>query len=143
MIIANDFKTVIQLAHPNAIFPPEKREEVISWLSPSATASTAGEGDGVGVEADGWEGMFLLQDLSISRPSYRLTWGVEVPGDPEHTVYVWLDALTSYLTAAGYPWTAGSESRKAGKDAVVGGSTGLWLADLQIIGKDILRYVLG
>jgi methionyl-tRNA synthetase len=72
-----------------------------------------------------------LEDLSISRPRSRLEWGVRVPGDGEHTIYVWIDALTVYLTGAGYPW-AGSEGDKMGG----------WPVDLQIIGKDILRYAL-
>ena len=49
----------------------------------------------------------LLPDLSISRPRARLTWGVPVPGDEEQTVYVWLDALSAYLTGVGYPWGGG------------------------------------
>ncbi|CCG82481.1 Probable methionyl-tRNA synthetase, mitochondrial [Taphrina deformans PYCC 5710] len=64
-----------------------------------------------------------LQDLSVSRPSSRLTWGVRVPNDNSQTIYVWLDALINYLTAAGYPNT-----------------TDLWPADVQVIGKDILRF---
>ncbi|KAI5205121.1 hypothetical protein E4T39_03228 [Aureobasidium subglaciale] len=69
-----------------------------------------------------------LEDLSISRPSSRLTWGIRVPTDSEQTIYVWLDALINYATAAGYPWAPGSEH------------TGGWPADVQIIGKDILRF---
>lgn len=69
-----------------------------------------------------------LEDLSISRPSSRLTWGIRVPTDPTQTIYVWLDALINYATAAGYPWAPGSEH------------TGGWPADVQIIGKDILRF---
>src|SRR5277367_2327261 len=45
-----------------------------------------------------------LEDLSISRPRSRLSWGIEVPGDPEKTIYVWFDALVNYLTVTGYPW---------------------------------------
>lgn len=44
-----------------------------------------------------------IPDVSISRPSSRVHWGVGVPGDPHQTVYVWLDALVNYLTCAGYP----------------------------------------
>lgn len=68
-----------------------------------------------------------LQDLSISRPVERLTWGVRVPGDDSQTIYVWLDALINYLTKAGYPFTPGKESELG------------WPADLQIVGKDIVR----
>lgn len=70
-----------------------------------------------------------LPDLSVSRPSSRLTWGVPVPNDPSQTIYVWLDALTSYLTGIGYPWTDEASMVDSG-----------WPVDLQIIGKDILRY---
>lgn len=69
-----------------------------------------------------------LEDLSISRPYKRLTWGIRVPTDPEQTIYVWLDALLNYVTKAGYPWTPGAEQ--------VGG----WPADVQVIGKDIMRF---
>jgi methionyl-tRNA synthetase len=70
-----------------------------------------------------------LEDLSISRPRERLSWGVQVPGDPEQTVYVWFDALLVYLSGVGFPWPGGS------KDVP-------WPANLQIIGKDILRLVI-
>ena len=68
-----------------------------------------------------------LQDLSVSRPSSRLTWGIPVPDDPSQTIYVWLDALLNYATAAGYPWSP--------EKAMQGG----WPADVHIIGKDIVR----
>lgn len=70
-----------------------------------------------------------LQDLSISRPVERLTWGIPVPGDDSQTIYVWLDALVNYLTKAGYPFPPGQESTSA------------WPADLHIVGKDIVRSV--
>ena len=44
-----------------------------------------------------------LEDISISRPRSRLSWGIEVPGDEEQTIYVWFDALVNYLTVTGYP----------------------------------------
>lgn len=69
-----------------------------------------------------------LDDLSVSRPVGRLSWGVRVPDDPTQTIYVWLDALVNYLTKAGYPW--------APDQAFNGG----WPADCHVIGKDILRY---
>lgn len=68
-----------------------------------------------------------LEDLSVSRPSSRLTWGIRVPTDESQTIYVWLDALVNYITKAGYPWTPGQESK------------GGWPADCQVIGKDIVR----
>ncbi|KAK6529701.1 methionyl-tRNA synthetase [Arthrobotrys megalospora] len=67
-----------------------------------------------------------LEDLSISRPKERLQWGIPVPGDPSQTIYVWLDALVNYLTFTGYPWTPGTPT--------------VWPANLQIIGKDIIRF---
>ena len=67
-----------------------------------------------------------LQDLSISRTTFN--WGVPVPGDPEHVMYVWVDALTNYITAVGYPDTDSEQFRK------------FWPCDLHVIGKDIVRF---
>jgi methionyl-tRNA synthetase len=89
-------------ANPDFIAPTSRRNEVISFVK-------AG-----------------LSDLSISRTSF--TWGVPVPDDPAHIMYVWLDALTNYITAVGYPDT-GSDEYKA-----------FWPADLHMVGKDILRF---
>ncbi|KAE8147685.1 tRNA synthetases class I (M)-domain-containing protein [Aspergillus avenaceus] len=69
-----------------------------------------------------------LQDLSISRPAERLSWGIPVPGDETQTIYVWLDALVNYLTKAGYPFPPGQE-----------GNLG-WPADVHVVGKDIVRF---
>ncbi|MBT5047606.1 MAG: methionine--tRNA ligase, partial [Rhodospirillaceae bacterium] len=66
-----------------------------------------------------------LRDLSISRTTFD--WGVPVPGDPDHIMYVWLDALTNYITAAGFP-----DERAENWD--------YWPADLHVIGKDIVRF---
>lgn len=66
-----------------------------------------------------------LRDLSISRTTFD--WGVPVPGDPDHIMYVWLDALTNYITAAGFP----DESAE---------KWDYWPADLHVIGKDIVRF---
>lgn len=68
-----------------------------------------------------------FKDLSISRPSHRLQWGIPVPNDPSQTIYVWVDALINYLTAAGYPFTPGAKSRG-------------WPPNVQVIGKDIIRF---
>ncbi len=68
-----------------------------------------------------------LEDVSISRPKAKLSWGVEVPGDPEHVMYVWFDALTNYLTGSGFLQDTPTFER-------------LWPADVQIVGKDILRF---
>ncbi|KAJ3536187.1 hypothetical protein NMY22_g6146 [Coprinellus aureogranulatus] len=80
----------------------------------------------------------LLADISISRPRTRLSWGIPVPTDPEHTVYVWFDALLIYLSGVGYPW--GSPSSSSSSSAAVEEKESGWPADLQIIGKDILRF---
>ncbi|KAI9834825.1 MAG: hypothetical protein M1819_002733 [Sarea resinae] len=69
-----------------------------------------------------------LEDLSVSRPVDRLTWGIRVPDDDTQTIYVWLDALINYITKSGYPWTPGQEQ------------AGGWPADCQVIGKDIVRF---
>ncbi|MDN5819631.1 MAG: methionine--tRNA ligase [bacterium] len=70
-----------------------------------------------------------LQDVSISRPKKNLSWGVPVPGDPEQVMYVWIDALANYLTVIGYP------DREEWKE--------YWPADVQVLGKDILRFHAG
>ena len=75
-----------------------------------------------------------LEDLSISRPQSRLSWGVQVPTDPDQTVYVWFDALLSYLSGLQYPWNT---TIKPDLPATCG-----WPVDLQVIGKDILRCVV-
>jgi methionyl-tRNA synthetase len=66
-----------------------------------------------------------LRDLSISRTTFD--WGVPVPGDPDHIMYVWLDALTNYITAAGFPDETDEKWHH-------------WPADLHVIGKDIVRF---
>lgn len=87
-------------ANPDFIAPATRRNEVIAFVK-------AG-----------------LQDLSISRTSFR--WGVPVPGDDAHVMYVWLDALTNYITALGWP-----EDGEAWR---------FWPADVHFVGKDILRF---
>ncbi|CAH0393139.1 unnamed protein product [Bemisia tabaci] len=62
-------------------------------------------------------------DLSVSRPSSRVHWGIQVPGHPEQTIYVWLDALVNYLTVAGYPKNLSK-----------------WPPDVHVLGKDILKF---
>jgi methionyl-tRNA synthetase len=66
-----------------------------------------------------------LKDLSISRTTFD--WGVKVPDDPEHVMYVWVDALTNYITGVGFPDSADPRWR-------------YWPADVHIIGKDIIRF---
>lgn len=70
-----------------------------------------------------------LQDVSISRPRKNLSWGVTVPGDDSQVMYVWVDALSNYLTVLGYPNQPGWDE--------------FWPADLQVVGKDILRFHAG
>ena len=89
-------------ANPDFIQPPSRRNEVVSFVKTG------------------------LRDLSVSRR--RLKWGIPVPGDEEHVMYVWLDALTNYLTGVGYPDTE-SETFKR-----------YWPADFHVIGKDIVRF---
>lgn len=67
-----------------------------------------------------------LEDVSVSRPKKHLSWGVPVPGDSSQVIYVWIDALPNYLTVLGYP------SDEKWKE--------YWPADIQVIGKDILRF---
>ncbi|TXT09028.1 hypothetical protein VHUM_02502 [Vanrija humicola] len=64
-----------------------------------------------------------LNDLSVSRPSSRVSWGVPVPGDPTQTIYVWVDALINYLTNTGYP-----------------GPTVGWPPNMHVVGKDIIKF---
>ena len=67
-----------------------------------------------------------LQDLSLSRSTFD--WGIKVPGSPKHIMYVWVDALTNYITAVGFPDTESAKFKR------------YWPADLHVIGKDIVRF---
>lgn len=69
-------------------------------------------------------------DVSFSRKKDKLPWGIPVPGDPEHVIYVWSDALVNYLTGVGY----GRDEAEFAK---------WWPADIHVIGKDILRFHAG
>ena len=88
-------------SQPDFIGPDARRNEVISFVKRG------------------------LKDLSISRTTFD--WGVKVPNDPEHVMYVWVDALTNYITGVGFP----DETDKNWR---------FWPADLHIIGKDIIRF---
>lgn len=70
-----------------------------------------------------------LEDVSISRPRKNLTWGIPVPDDADQVMYVWIDALANYLTIIGYPDRAEWQE--------------FWPANVQVIGKDILRFHAG
>jgi methionyl-tRNA synthetase len=89
-------------AHPEFIGPDVRRNEIVSFVSGG------------------------LRDLSISRTTFD--WGVQVPDHPDHVMYVWVDALTNYLTGAGYPDTESDAFRR------------YWPANLHMIGKDIIRF---
>lgn len=69
-----------------------------------------------------------LEDISISREKTQLDWGIEVPDDKDHVMYVWYDALTNYVSALGYP------------DVKARQFTTFWPADAHVIGKDITRF---
>ncbi|HEX8457183.1 MAG TPA: methionine--tRNA ligase [Pyrinomonadaceae bacterium] len=70
-----------------------------------------------------------LQDLSVSRLKTSVSWAIPVPGDPEHTIYIWLDALSNYITALGWPREAGESDK---------GFERFW-PGTHLVGKDILR----
>jgi methionyl-tRNA synthetase len=88
--------------NPDFILPINRRNEVVSFVKGG------------------------LRDLSVSRTTF--SWGIPVPEDDKHIMYVWLDALTNYITAAGYPDAASQKYKK------------FWPADLHMVGKDILRF---
>ncbi len=72
-----------------------------------------------------------LEDISFSRPREDLSWGVPVPNDPKHTMYVWCDALSNYISAIGYSSNQKTETLKFKR---------WWPVDVHVIGKDILRF---
>lgn len=90
--------------HPDFLVPESRKNEIINnFIKPG------------------------LQDLCVSRSTF--TWGVQVPFDPKHVIYVWIDALINYITFLGYDVDGSSEEFKK-----------FWPADLQLIGKDIFRF---
>lgn len=88
--------------HPDFIYPLQRKNEVISFIKQG------------------------LKDLSISRATF--SWGIPVPSDPKHVVYVWLDALTNYLTVNGYPEKEDQNSDK------------YWNNVVHFVGKEIVRF---
>ena len=88
--------------NPDFISPKSRRNEVISFVKSG------------------------LKDLSISRKAF--SWGIKVPNNPEHVIYVWLDALTNYISALNYPNTDDDLFKN------------FWPASVHLIGKDILRF---
>ncbi|KAJ3310179.1 Methionine--tRNA ligase, mitochondrial, partial [Gonapodya sp. JEL0774] len=97
--------------------------DLLSWLSSNPTAIVPAHRHREVVRMLQQE---RIGDLSVSRLKSRLQWGVRVPDDPEHTVYVWLDALANYLTVTGYP---AEDSRNS-----------FWPADIHVVGKDIVKF---
>ncbi len=91
--------------HPEFIRPEARRNEVISFVRGG------------------------LKDLSISRTSFD--WGIPVPGDEKHVIYVWMDALANYITALGYGSELPEDKERFAR---------FWPADLQLVGKEIIRF---
>jgi methionyl-tRNA synthetase len=89
-------------ANPDFILPPERRNEIVSFVKGG------------------------LKDLSVSRTT--LDWGVPVPDAPKHIIYVWVDALTNYITGVGFPDEDSAQFKR------------YWPADIHVIGKDITRF---
>jgi methionyl-tRNA synthetase len=88
--------------HPDFIQPPTRRNEVVAFVESG------------------------LKDLSISRTAIK--WGIPFPGDPEHVVYVWMDALTNYISALGFGSADDTLFQR------------FWPADIHLLGKDIIRF---
>jgi methionyl-tRNA synthetase len=95
-------KLLALYARPNYVLPKERLNEVASFVRGG------------------------LQDLSISRTTFD--WGIRVPGNPKHIMYVWVDALTNYITGVGFPDTESDKFKR------------YWPAALHVIGKDIVRF---
>ncbi len=91
--------------HPELIRPETRRNEVIAFVRSG------------------------LRDLSVSRTSFK--WGIPVPNDPKHVIYVWLDALANYLTAIGFGSDNPADKQKLER---------YWPADVHMIGKEIVRF---
>lgn len=101
--LSNYKDKLIKWIHENdPIYPPQRKNEVLSSLEHG------------------------LRDLSVSRLKEKIQWGIQTPNDENHLIYVWLDALTNYLTVCGYP---DEEKMKE-----------LWPANYHIVGKDIIKF---
>ncbi len=108
-------------SHPEFIYPEYRKNEVLGFLKNEK-----------------------LEDLCISRPKARLSWGIPLPFDPEYVTYVWFDALVNYFTiAAAYGDTQALKSISLTKDdfpETAQQERQLWPADLHVIGKDIVKF---
>jgi methionyl-tRNA synthetase len=112
-----------------AIQPEVRKNEVLSFLRGNVSEATE-KGEVVAIAASGTPYVpGALKDLSISRSSFK--WGIPVPGDEKHVIYVWLDALANYMTAVGYGSDDPVEQEKFKK---------YWPADLHLVGKEIIRF---
>ncbi len=92
----------LYIRHPDFITPNSRKNEVVNFIKSG------------------------LKDLSISRTTFK--WGIPIPGDDQHIMYVWLDALTNYLSAVGYLDTNSDDFKE------------FWPADIHMVGKDITRF---
>ena len=111
------------------IQPEVRRNEVLSFLRGNVNEATE-KGEVVAIAASGSAYVpGALKDLSISRTSFK--WGIPVPGNEKHVIYVWLDALANYMTAIGYGSDDPVEQEKFKK---------YWPADLHLVGKEIIRF---
>ncbi|WP_353063458.1 methionine--tRNA ligase subunit beta [Tunturibacter psychrotolerans] len=111
------------------IQPESSRNEVLSFLRGNV-AEASERGDVLELSALGKPYLpGALKDLSISRTSFK--WGITVPGNEKHVIYVWLDALANYMTAIGYGSDDPAEQEKFKR---------YWPADLHLVGKEITRF---
>lgn len=89
-----------------------------------------------------------MDDLSVSRPTSRLQWGIKVPGDDSQIIYVWLDALTNYLTISGYPWNQKASLNGLEKESKICEEVSGDVSEkssfaplyTHVIGKDIVKF---
>jgi methionyl-tRNA synthetase len=131
-IIRDSGHAVQWVEEPNYLFNlHDARATVEAWLSEEHPDRTPVLPDSQRRDALAYvrDADLIPSEISVSRLSERVEWGISVPNDPKHTVYVWLDALMNYLTACDYPFDEKNVD-----------SSNPWPADVQIIGKDILRF---
>lgn len=122
-VSAENGNPLILLKEPNYLFKlSEWGERILEWIDKNDPIyPPARKNEMINVIKEG------LRDLSVSRLKEKIKWGIEVPNDESHLIYVWLDALTNYLTVCGFP----DDKERLSK---------LWPADYHIIGKDIVKF---